>query len=148
MNANECEQIRMAVMAHADGESPGIPLDQVELHLSRCADCRREVEAMKSLSPLFAAQSRRHQTAQLWPRIAPGLAVANSASAEPDSAGLFVVLGLILLACQAALFFVAPSLSPWVKAAAILAIAGLLAFRRMNPFVIEPELALSKKGSV
>jgi anti-sigma factor RsiW len=147
MNANECEQVRMAVMARADGESPAVPPEQVELHLAGCAECRREIEAMQSLSPLLAAQSRRLQTTQLWPRIAPELATAKSAPAEPDSAGFFVVVGLVLLACQAALFFVTPAISPWVKAAAILAIAGLLALRRINPFVIEPELALSKKGS-
>jgi hypothetical protein len=58
------------------------------------------------------------------------------------------VLGLVLLAAQAALFFVAPTVSPWVKAVALLAITGLLALRRMNPFVIEPELVPAKKGSV
>jgi hypothetical protein len=146
MNANECEQIRMAVMARADGESPVVPADQIERHLAGCADCRREAGAMQLLPPLFAAQARRHQTAQLWLRIAPGLAAAKSASAEPDSAGTYIALGLMLTACQATLFFVAPAISPWIKAAAVLAIAALLALRRMNPFVIEPELALSKKG--
>jgi predicted anti-sigma-YlaC factor YlaD len=147
MNASECEQVRLAVMARADGESTGIPLDQIDSHLIQCATCRREIQAMRSVSSLFAAQSRRRQAVPLWPGISAKVAAAARARTEPDSAGFFVALGLVLAVCQAGLFVVSPAASYWIKAACVLVVAGLLGLRRINPFVIEPELVFSKKGS-
>jgi len=148
MNLNECELIRQAVMARADGEAVALPTGQIEAHLARCAECRREAEAMQSLSALLAAQARRKDSAELWPSIAPQLASVKRPTAQPDSAGFFVVLGLILLVYQSALFFGAPALWWWFKAAVVLAIIALLALRRMNPFIIEPELLNIQKGAI
>lgn len=148
MNANECESIRLAIMARLDGESASVPAGQVQAHLAGCPDCRREAEAMRALSALLAAQARRGQTAQLWPRLGASLAATKVATAEPDSAGFFVLLGLTLLACQAALFLVAPPVHLPVNLVGVVAVACLLASRQANPFVIETELALSQKGSL
>ena len=61
-----CETVCVAAMADADGVQPPLPLAEIEAHLAHCADCRREIEQLETLSGLLNAQRRSLRAEALW----------------------------------------------------------------------------------
>ena len=73
MNQVNCESIRLAAMAVADGENPPIPAPEIELHLSTCDHCRSDVAQLNALLKLLDGQRRRERTENVWDGIAADL---------------------------------------------------------------------------
>ena len=102
-NEIECQEIRLAAMAVAEGESPSRNSVQISEHLESCEPCRNSVR--QDGQPLFPETARRApHAADFWPAIdsrlsreQAELATNRSARAVPWRSPW--VLGLSALAC-------------------------------------------------
>lgn len=129
-----CEEARIGAMALADGEAPPISRAEIEAHLSACAECRREVEALAQIGRMLERQHRRQYDADLWPAIERRL--------EPARTRIFVVLAAALLAYKLAVFVPDREFGLWVEIIP-LAVAVVFFFAlRENPFRVNAELRI------
>ncbi len=66
---HECRQVRIAAMALADNESAPLDQSQIEAHVRKCDDCRKEIEWL-DLETLFPSGAKRaSQESSLLPAI-------------------------------------------------------------------------------
>lgn len=145
MNPMDCENVRQAAMALADGEIAPLNAAEVQAHLSQCSECRHAVEELRSLNRLVDAQSRRVPTVQLWPRIEGRLA-AEAASAESVSlAGKFAVLVTLLLLARTLVLVATQPLEWVVRLGALTFVLGWFILFRENPFTLQPHLIAAKE---
>jgi predicted anti-sigma-YlaC factor YlaD len=145
MNAFNCETIRQAAMALADGETAPLSAEQVQAHLAGCAECRRAVEEMQSLARVLDAQSHQPQAADLWPGIQGRIAVCAADSRSLNPAGMLAVLALVLLLVRGIVLTTAEPLEWAVRFIALLFVGGWFVLLRENPFAIHPQLVEGKK---
>ena len=67
---SDCQQVRLAAMALADGETPELASGDVQSHLQECLACRGEVEQL-DIGSLFPAGVRWSDASEsIWQRIA------------------------------------------------------------------------------
>ena len=59
MNESNCESVRIAAMALADGEQPALDPHFIAAHVAGCAACRLELELLRGLDVQIAGKSRR-----------------------------------------------------------------------------------------
>ena len=137
-----CESISMAALAIADGETPLVPPEQVEAHLIACARCRQEVEQVRAVTGLFAAQSRRQPEEQIWPLIEDRLAVAPVNPPSPADWRPVLFLGVTLLGFKAVLMSVEHDPGFWFRLIPVLCVITVFAYFKENPFKINCELRL------
>lgn len=135
-----CENVLLALMAAADGESAPIPPEEMEKHLSVCAGCREEAVRMQRVSDLFQQVSRRENATDLWPTIETRLDQKPSRSHWK----LFAIAGVLLLVYK--LCELLPQADPgWaIKLVPLLVFGALLVFLKENPFRINTDLVLEK----
>lgn len=135
-----CENVLMAMMAAADGESAPMSLEEIEGHLSVCAGCREEAVRMQRVSDLFQQASRRESATDLWPTIGTRLEQKPSRSHWKP----FVIVGVLLLVYK--LFEMLPEADPgWaIRLVPLIIFGALLVFLKENPFRINTELVLEK----
>ncbi len=62
----KCSFCRKNLSAFLDGELDPQERRQVELHISDCADCRREMERLRKMVRLVGGMERPEVPAQLW----------------------------------------------------------------------------------
>ena len=140
MKDSNCENVLMAIMAAADGESAPLSTEEINGHLSACADCREEVVRMQQVSDLFQQATRRESATDLWPMIDSRL------TQQPSRSGwqLYVLAGALLLVYK--LFEMLPAADPgWaIKLVPLIIFGALLVFLKENPFKINTELVLEK----
>ena len=96
MNQVNCESIRLAAMAVADGENPPIPAPEIELHLSTCDHCRSDVAQLNTLLKLLDGQRRRERTENVWDGIAESLRPKTSPQTTTDHWPWLMLLGLLV----------------------------------------------------
>jgi predicted anti-sigma-YlaC factor YlaD len=75
-----CEQIRVALSAHMDGEESGVSPAGLESHLAGCADCRSWRASAELLTRAVRVQSV--EVPDLTTRILTAVAAENTASAK------------------------------------------------------------------
>jgi len=140
MKTPTCELMLMAMMAAADGESAPLSTDEINVHLSVCADCREEAVRMQRAGDLFRHASRRDDAIDLWTAIDVRLAQQPSRIGW----GPFAVVSLLLLVYK--LVEMLPEAEPgWaIELAPLIIFGALLVFLRENPFKINTELILEK----
>jgi predicted anti-sigma-YlaC factor YlaD len=143
MNRVNCESIRLAAMAVADGENPLIPAPDIELHLSTCDHCRSDVAQLQSLLKLLDGQHRRERTEILWDGIAEDLRPKTALPTTADHWPWFMLLGLLV-----AVYRIAVSTSDWepgwwLKLAPVLLVIAVFGLLRENPFKVNTELKIT-----
>src|SRR5262245_28915070 len=67
MNDIDCENVRVAAMAIADGEEASLDAKGIELHLLQCEACREEIEQLGATSQLLSSQKRFKEPVDVWP---------------------------------------------------------------------------------
>jgi hypothetical protein len=114
--------------------------EEIEGHLSVCADCREEAVRMQLVSDLFQQASRRESAVDLWSAIDTRLDQKPARSHWK----LFVVAGVLLLVYKVCEML--PEADPgWaIKLVPLLIFGALLVFLKENPFRINTELVLEK----
>ena len=140
MKAMSCEEVLMATMAAADGESASLAPEEIEMHLGACAHCREEVVRMQRVSELFRQATPVESTVDLWPTIDSRLDQPRSRmSWQP-----FAVVGVLLLVYK--LVEMLPQADPgWaIKLVPLIIFGALLVFLKENPFRINTDLAMEK----
>jgi len=137
MKALNCEEVLMAAMSAADGESASLSSAEIEMHLSACANCREEVVRMQRVRELFRQSTPRVNSADLWLGIESSL--DQQISWQPYAVG-----GVLLLAYK--LFEMLPQADPgWaIKLVPLIIFGALLVFLKENPFRINTDLAMEK----
>ena len=140
MSEISCERVRMAAMAAADGHAAGLPSDQMNAHLVRCVECRRDMEGLRSLNLLLERQRRREQSGDLWPLVAARLPATAGSRGVPTARAAFILLGLMLLGYR--LFDMLHERGPglYFKIVPVLLVTAVFVYLRENPFRIEAEL--------
>ena len=137
-----CETVCVAAMANADDVQPPLPLFEIEAHLARCADCRREVAQLETLSGLLSSRKRSLRPEDLWAGIENRLTAPATAREAFAVSATFILLGLLLVACR--LVEMIPERAPgWsFKIVPLLAAVAAFVYLRENPFRINAELRL------
>ncbi len=130
--SNQCESIRLAAMALADGEPSALTDEQVREHLQRCPACRAAVEQLSAVDAAFHNTETPGHAVDVWPLLSSEIAgnvpdeqsvYANSATDSPWSSmgavaiTLVVVLVLAAMCAQTVMLLqTAPDLStPWAN---------------------------------
>lgn len=142
MTKLDCETVCVAAMAMADGYASELSADQIESHLSQCADCRQEVRQLRELTALLDDQKRRQQTENLWKRIEQRLPKALPAKRSSQARYPFVLLGLLLLGYRLIEMVPDRHLGFLIKIVPILLVITAFCYLRENPFKINAELRL------
>jgi len=135
-----CQEVLMAKMAEADGESADLSKEDLNLHLSSCENCRTEIARLYNIDAILQRSSRAETSMDLWPAINRGLdQPATSVSWQP-----FVVAVVSLVAFK--LFEMVPEEDPGIliKAAPLVIFGALMLLLKENPFKINSELVLEK----
>jgi predicted anti-sigma-YlaC factor YlaD len=135
-----CEEVSLALMVAADGESAPLSPEEIKAHFISCAGCREAAVRRQRLDDLFRQAKRRESTIDLWPAIDSRLPQSSSRIGWQP----YAIAGVLLLAYK--LFELLPEAEPgWAITLAPLIIFGaLLVFLRENPFKINTELVLEK----
>lgn len=135
-------------MGRADGVQPPLPPAEIEAHLAHCADCRREIAQLETLSGLLGSRKRSLRPENLWAGIenhlpAPAAAAAAAREEFPASRP-FILLGLLLVAYRLVEMIPDRSSGPgWsFKLVPLLLAVAAFVYLRENPFKINAELRL------
>ena len=141
MSTMDCESVRQAAMALADGETSPLNAGQIQSHLADCPECRRAVEELGSLTRALAARSRREPTLDLWPRIRTRL----DRPLSYRLAGRFALLVAALLLARGIVLVTAEPVEWIVRGVALLLVGGWFLLLRENPFTIHSHLFETKE---
>ena len=141
MTELNCESVRMAAMANADGYS-ALSSDEIEAHTKNCPDCRLEIAQMGTLSGLLDTQKRQPQFADTWASIAARLPAESGKQSASPQRQLFMLLGVLLLSYRLVEIVPDRNLDWLFKLLPIFFVAAVFSYLRENPFKINPELRL------
>src|SRR5262249_25439864 len=130
----KCEQVRMAAMALADGETPSLTREAIESHMAACAECRREITEEAELGKMWYAHTRQVHPVDLWPLV--GVRLEAKKREKRWLAGLVVPLVIFKLIE----FVPRDRYGAWTQLVPLVLAAGILAVARQNPFRIETRL--------
>jgi hypothetical protein len=141
MRELNCESVRMAAMANADGYS-ALPSDEIEAHTKNCPDCRLEIAQLRALSSLLDAQERQPQFADTWTSIAARLPAESGEQSVSPQRHLFLLLGVLLLSYRLVEIIPDRNLDWLFKLLPIIFVVAVFSYLRENPFKINAELRL------
>ena len=136
MNELNCESVRIAAMALADGEQPALDPDFIAAHLAGCAACRLELEHLRAVTVQLAGQSRREYPSDLWPAVETRLATPSR------QRRMFLVLGVLLVTYKIAEFGPSREFGLAVQLIPIAIALAVFRYLKENPFHITTELKL------
>lgn len=142
MRTLNCEEIRIAAMARADGERAALEPEEIREHLAVCPECRREVEEMGALAASLARQKRQESAADLWPRIAEQLAQTTGPQQVQPAYAPIWLLALALGTYKLIEFVPDRSWPLLVQLAPAAIAAGWLLWTKQNPFRVDPGLSM------
>ena len=145
MTQTDCETIRQAAMALADGETAPLSAEQVKAHLAGCPACGRAVEELQSLTRRLDSQSRQRQPVDLWSRVQGPIAGRTVACRPLNSAGMLVALVLALLCVHGIVLGTAEPLAWVARCVALVFLGGWFFLLRENPFAIQSRLVEAKE---
>jgi predicted lipid-binding transport protein (Tim44 family) len=84
----KCEECQKLVEEYFDGELAELRAAQVSLHLSACANCSRQLEALRAEQNLYATYRREVEVrASLWAGVAGRIKQAEGARRPPSFIG-------------------------------------------------------------
>lgn len=132
-----CEQVRMAAMALADGETPPLSRAVIEAHVAECAECRQEIAKMEKFEQMWKAQSRGDHLVEMWPRVSDRL---QSRVVKREKRHWLAALAVLLVVFKLIEFIPDRSLGMWVQLVPLLLAAAVFAVARQNPFQVKTEL--------
>ncbi len=131
-----CDEIMLAVMALADGETPDVPATSIEAHLDGCASCKTWSTELADMTGMFDRCERLTDSHDLWPTLAPALVRPQTTPARNTSVAPFVVLVAALVGYRV-LLYAAQAPEHVLKLLAVVLIVVAFAVARENPFRIE-----------
>jgi hypothetical protein len=137
----DCESIRVAAMALADGEESPLLREEIELHLSNCDQCRAEIESLHSVNELLSLQKRLRSNVDIWPLVNERLET-TTVSAPRFNWQLSLLFGMPLLGYQILLLSLPATPSLWSKLVPVVLAIAVFGYLRTNPFKINSELTL------
>ena len=138
MTGINCESVRVAAMALADGEDSPLGREEVEMHLRNCEHCRAEIEPMRTMNELWSSHERLRPEADLWPLISERL----GESTPSFSWQVLLLFGTPLFGYKVLLLaFQAPP-SLWSKLVPVILAIAVFRYLKANPFKINCELTL------
>jgi len=136
MNEAQCESVRIAAMALADGEQPVLDREMIAAHVAECAACRLELEQLRGVDVRLAGKARREYPVDLWPSLEPRLA------APSRQRRMLLVLAVMLLAYKIAEFAPSRDFGLAVQLVPVLIALAVFRYLKENPFRITTELKL------
>ena len=132
-----CDQARMLALALADGETSGVPREDVEQHLEGCPLCRGELAGLSAIEGMWRGTVRRRHRIDLWPGIERRLARRWRRSVT--------ALGVLLVSFRCLELFPDRQLGAWAQLVPIGAAVAVFVVLRLNPFQISTERLLSQE---
>jgi hypothetical protein len=142
MTTQDCENVCMAAMTVEDGYAAGLSADQIEAHLTECANCRREVQQLRALHSLLDAQKRRQPTENVWRHIEELLPDALPVQSTSQAWYPFIILGLLLLGYRLGEMIPDRHFGFSFKLVPVLFVIAAFTYLKENPFKINAELRL------
>jgi len=140
MVEGSCESVCLAMMATLDGREAGLARETIERHLADCPRCREEVEQLKALNGLLAAQERREQTADVWPVVKARINIHEQRKAT--SSTWLMVLGSLLFGYWLLELIPQLDLGMMFKVVPVLIAIAIFVYVKENPFKINAQLRL------
>ncbi len=98
-----CENIRR-IGAYHDGELPGAERDELERHIRRCDDCRRELRRLEALSRWLASAPRPEVPAEVLERLRRSIRPRRDRIVLRTAGSLTAAAAAVLIACSAVLW--------------------------------------------
>lgn len=141
MNDTNCESIRVAVMALADGETPPLGPEEIETHLLICNRCREEVDQLQATNEFLSSQKRLIPAANLWPLVNERLQ-ASASSVPLFRWRVLFLFAIPLFGYKILLLTFQSSPSLWSKLVPVILAIVVFGYLRSNPFKINCELTL------
>jgi len=136
-----CESIRLAGMALADGEESPLRREEIETHLRNCDLCRAEIESLRGINELLGAQKRLKQEINVWPLVSRRFET-TTASAPPFSWRVLLLFGVPLFGYKALLLILQAAPSLWTKLVPLILVIAVFSYLKTNPFKINCELTV------
>jgi len=143
----DCESVRVAAMALADGEESSLRSSEIEAHLVSCDGCREEIEQFRATNQLFSLQQRLSEEADLWPTISERLQ-ATTATTRPFRWRVLLLFGLPLFGYKFFLLLSQATPSLWSKMVPVILMIAIFTYLKTNPFKINCELTLEEERTV
>ncbi|HLM00149.1 MAG TPA: hypothetical protein VK400_03775 [Pyrinomonadaceae bacterium] len=141
MKSAECEEIILSAMAESDGEPPLFSAERKARHLSRCEQCRIEIERQTFAANALQKQKRRAEKADLWSGIEQR--INEKTVSEPFAQRhFFLLLGAILVIYKLLEMIPARDFGFLFKFLPLIFIVALFYLLKENPFKINTELKL------
>ena len=136
-----CESIRIAEMALADGEESPLGPEEIEKHLRNCDHCWAEIESLRAINEMLSSQKRLRPEANIWPLVNERLG-ATAGSAPPFSWRLLLLFGIPLFGYKFLLLILQTAPNLWSRLIPMILVIAVFSYLRTNPFKINCELTL------
>ncbi len=141
MKLDECEKTILSAMAEMDREPPLLSAEQMAQHLSRCEQCRTEIERQAVAVTLLQKQKRRAETADLWLEI--DKRIDEKTVSHPVARWyFFLLLGAILVVYKLLEMIPVQDLGFLFKLVPVIFTVALFYLLKENPFKINADLEL------
>ena len=95
-----CDEVRMAALAHLDGEPALLTSDDVAAHAAACASCQAALAGLTTLHDALEREDYERLTVDLWPTIRQRLGPASAYPRREIAA--FLGLAAVLVAWRLA----------------------------------------------
>ena len=136
----DCEKVRLAAMAIGDGEESSLGALDIETHLSKCVECRAEIESLGIVTELFSGLKRIRVQTDVWPVVSEGLESATVSSSFKWR--LLLLFGIPLFGYKGLVLIFQTGPTLWLKLVPIIFVVLIFLYLRVNPFKINSELSL------
>lgn len=136
-----CESIRIAEMAIADGEESPLGPEEIEKHLRNCDHCWAEIEPLRAVNEMLSSQKRLRPEANIWPLVNERLE-ATAESAPPFSWRVLLLFGIPLFGYKFLLLILQTAPNLWSKLVPVILVIAVFTYLKTNPFKINCELTL------
>ena len=146
MSDHDCENVRIAAMAIADGEESALGISEIESHLFKCELCREEIEQIRVTNQLLSSQQRLQQPANVWPRVSERIQ-AKTESTEPFRWRVLLLFAIPLFGYKVLMLMLNAPPSLWSKLIPVLLMVVIFTYLKANPFKINSELTLKGEWS-
>ena len=136
-----CESIRIAAMALADGEESPLSTAEIQAHLSNCESCSEEIAQLHDTNKLFSSQQRLKYQIDLWPQLNDRIQ-ATAGSSPPFRWRVLLLFGIPLFGYRILMLVLQAAPSLWSKLVTVILVIAVFSYLRANPFKINSELTL------
>ena len=137
----DCESVRVAAMAIADGEESPLQASAIEEHLFNCEGCREEIEQLRSTDQMLSSQKRLQPEANLWPSIGEHIET-TTATSQQFGWRVLLLFGIPLFTYKFFLLGFQVPTNIWSKLVLLIVVIAIFGYLKTNPFKINTELRL------